>query len=110
MQTAAPAAPVNILSTDLSSDANRISATPLPHPAVVPEYNNISDKLFGDLIDLIVNANNDPRTTTLKTVPVPPPEAAPSLVATAEDEHAGEDVKLEVSNTKTNEIRLVMNI
>ena len=75
----------------------------------MPEHNDLSDKLFGVIINLIVNAHNDPRTTRLETVPVPPPAAAPSPVATAKDEHAGEDVKSEVSSTKTNEIKLDMN-
>ena len=105
MQTAAPAAPIIFLSNYLSSDANHISATPLPHPAVVPEHDNLLDKLFGDIIDLIVNANNDPWTTALKTVPVPPPAVAPRM----KDEHAGEDVTSDFTRTETDMIRMDMN-
>ena len=75
---AAPAAPVDTVHDKLSSDVNHILATTLPHPAVVPEYDDISDKLFGDFIQSNIDANYDPRITTLETLPVPSPVPAPS--------------------------------
>ena len=78
VQAAAPAAPVNILCADLSSNSNHILATPLPHPVVIPKYDDIPDKLFGDIVDIIVHANNDLRITKFKTLPVPSPVPAPS--------------------------------
>ena len=79
-----------------------ITATPMPHPAVVPPYDDIPDKLFGDIQTIIVHTNNNPRITTFATLPVPSPAAAtPSTVATAVDEPSGEEVESDISDTKT---------
>ena len=93
----------------LSSDNNHLAATTLPHPAVVPEYDDTSYKLFGEAIESYYLANNNLRITTLETPPGPFPSSSSQPVATAMDEPSEEEADLKVSNTKTGEMKLDMN-